>query len=301
MMTQLVNASLFAVAMLGPLAAPAMACDGLRAASEAVNRGDEAGARAAASAEQTKDCSAAEIALTRRVAALATFNRVATAVGQGARLDRFEPELAAASKDAGGPWQVLDALGDINRERKNYETAATYYQQALEDAANEELTPEWMAPDKDYILRLDRLASEMRLAAAKPVKLALRGACKFSYRGVSIRKKATPVRYVFGTAEFTPEGLQSAKDLFECLKSAKPPAITLIGHTDPVGTAAANMALSVARAEALAKYLVDAGYPGTWTVVGKGEEEPFKPDDASAYDEEMLYQLDRRVEVDVEK
>ncbi|WP_077961399.1 OmpA family protein [Ensifer adhaerens] len=295
------RAFLLASAVLAVFIAPAKACDGLRLASEALNRADEAGIKVAADPANMKGCSATEIALTRRVAALATFNRVAAAVGQGAKLETFEAELTAASRDAGGPWQILDALGDIKRERKDYDAAATSYQQALEDAANEELTPDWMAPDKAYIERLDRLASEMRLAATRPVKLAARGACKFSYRGVSIRKKATPVRYVFGTAEFTPEGLESAKDLFECLKSAKPAAITLIGHTDPVGTAEANMALSVARAKALAQYLVDAGYPGTWTVVGKGEDEPFKPDDPSAYSEEMLHQLDRRVEVDVGK
>ncbi|MEI3853747.1 MULTISPECIES: OmpA family protein [Ensifer] len=298
-MAKVIRSLILASAMVLPVAAPAMACDGLRQASEALNRGDEAAARAAAAPERVAGCSPTEIALTRRVVALATFNRVAAAVGQGAKLESFEGDLTTASRDAGGPWQILDALGDISRERRDYEAAATYYQQALEDTANEELTPDWMAPDKDYILRLDRLASEMRLAATKPVRLAARGACKFSYRGISIKKKATPVRYVFGTAEFTPEGLQSAKDLFECLKSAKPPTITLIGHTDPVGTTEANKALSIARAEALAHYLVDAGYPGTWTAVGKGEEEPFKPDDPSAYDEAMLHQLDRRVEVDV--
>ena len=295
------RAFLLASAVLAVFTAPVMACDGLRLASEALNRADEAGTKVAADPVNMKGCSATEIALTRRIAALATFNRVAAAVGQGAKLETFEAELTAASRDAGGPWQILDALGDIKRERKDYDAAATSYQQALEDAANEELTPDWMAPDKDYILRLDRLGSEMRLAATKPVKLAARGACKFSYRGVSIRKKATPVRYVFGTAEFTPEGLESARDLFECLKSAKPAAITLIGHTDPVGTPEANMALSLARAKALAQYLVDAGYPGTCTVVGRGEDEPFKPDDPTAYSEEMLHQLDRRVDVDVGK
>lgn len=298
-MAKVIRSLILASVLALPVAVPAMACDGLRLASEALNSGAEAAARAAAAPESVAGCSAAEVALTRRVAALATFNRVAAAVGQGAKLESFEGELATASRDAGGPWQILDALGDISREHRDYAAAATYYQQALEDSANEELTPDWMAPDKDYILRLDRLASEMRLAAAKPVKLAARGACKFSYRGVSIKKKATPVRYVFGTAEFTPEGLQSAQDLFECLKSTKPPTITLIGHTDPVGAAEANMALSLARAKALAQYLVDAGYPGTWTAVGKGEDEPFKPDDPSAYSEEMLHQLDRRVEVDV--
>ncbi|OKP77432.1 hypothetical protein BTE77_13825 [Ensifer adhaerens] len=295
------RAFLLASAVLAVFTAPVVACDGLRLASEALNRADEAGTKVAADPVNMKGCSATEIALTRRIAALATFNRVAAAVGQGAKLETFEAELTAASRDAGGPWQILDALGDIKRERKDYDAAATSYQQALEDAANEELTPDWMAPDKAYIERLDRLASEMRLAATKPVKLAARGACKFSYRGVSIRKKATPVRYVFGTAEFTPEGLESARDLFECLKSAKPAAITLIGHTDPVGTPEANMALSLARAKALAQYLVDAGYPGTWTVVGRGEDEPFKPDDPTAYSEEMLHQLDRRVDVDVGK
>ncbi|RAS06127.1 OmpA family protein [Ensifer adhaerens] len=295
------RAFLLASAVLAVFTAPVMACDGLRLASEALNRADEAGTKVAADPVNMKGCSATEIALIRRIAALATFNRVAAAVGQGAKLETFEAELTAASRDAGGPWQILDALGDIKRERKDYDAAATSYQRALEDAANEELTPDWMAPDKAYIERLDRLASEMRLAATKPVKLAARGACKFSYRGVSIRKKATPVRYVFGTAEFTPEGLESARDLFECLKSAKPAAITLIGHTDPVGTPEANKALSIARAEALAHYLVDAGYPGMWTVIGKGEEEPFKPDDPTAYSEEMLHQLDRRVDVDVGK
>jgi outer membrane protein OmpA-like peptidoglycan-associated protein len=295
------RAFLFASAVMAVFTTPATACDGLRLASEALNRADEAGTKVAADPVNMKGCSATEIALTRRIAALATFNRVAAAVGQGVKLGTFEAELTAASRDAGGPWQILDALGDIKRERKDYDAAATSYQQALEDAANEELTPDWMAPDKAYIERLDRLASEMRLAATKPVKLAARGACKFSYRGVSIRKKATPVRYVFGTAEFTPEGLESAKDLFECLKSAKPAAITLIGHTDPVGTPEANMALSLARAKALAQYLVDAGYSGTWTVVGRGEDEPFKPDDPTAYSEEMLHQLDRRVDVDVGK
>lgn len=292
---------IFASVALLPLGDPASACEALVKASHALNAGDEAGARAASSAESTKGCSSTEAALTRRVAALTAFNRIANAVGAGARLETFESELQSVRNDVGGPWQILDALGDIDRQRKNYESAATYYQQALEDSANEQLTPEWMAPDKAYILRLDRLASEMRLASAKPVKLAMRGACKFSYRGVAIRKKATPVRFVFGTAEFTPEGLQSAEDLFECLKSAKPASITLTGHTDPVGAPEANKKLSLARAEALAHYLVDAGYKGTWTTVGKGEEEPFKPDDPSAYDEAMLHQLDRRVEVDVEK
>ncbi len=280
---------------------PAMAaCTALNDVADTMNAGDEAGSRAIAAADFAGSCSPDEMALIDRIAALATFNRVVGAVGQGSRLVEFNDELETLQKSVAAPWQVLDALGDINREKKNYESAAQYYQLALEDASNETLTPDWMAPDENYIRRLDHLASEMRLVAEKPVKLAMRGACKVNFRGVSLKKKSTPVRYVFGTAEFTPEGEQAAKDVSECLKSVKPASITLIGHTDPVGSPEANRILSLQRADALGHYLVSAGYTGKWKSVGRGEDQPFKPDDASAYDEPTLHQLNRRVEVDVE-
>jgi OmpA-OmpF porin, OOP family len=288
--------SLLALFAAGPAFA---ACDVLTQVAEATNAGNEALAKQIAGG-QAPDCTADDKAMINRVAALASFNRIVGAVGQGANLADFEPELETIRTSNAAPWQVLDALGDINRDRRNYEAAARYYQLALEDASNEVLTPGWMAPDAKYIARLDRMATEMRLAAPRPVKLAMRGGCKISYRGVSLKKKSTPVRYVFGTAEFTPQGLESAKDLSECLKSVKPKAITLIGHTDPIGGAEANRALSLARAEALGQYLAAEGYAGEWKTVGKGEDEPFKADDASAYDEETLNQMHRRVEVDVE-
>ena len=292
----MVSATLLTLLAAAPASA---ACDALGAMADAANAGNEALARQIAGRPKP-GCTTDDKAMIARIAALASFNRIVSAVGQGANLSDFEQELETIRTSNTAPWQVYDALGDINRDRRSYEAAARYYQLALEDASNEVLTPGWMAPDDKYIARLDRMATEMRLAAPKPVKLAMRGACKISYRGVSLKKKATPVRYVFGTADFTEEGLQSAKDLSECLKSVKPKAITLIGHTDPIGGADANRTLSLARAETLAAYLVTEGYGGEWKTVGKGEDEPFKPDDANAYDEDTLNQMNRRVEVDVE-
>lgn len=287
----------FVVAGALPAAA---ACEAVTGVVEAFNAGDEDKARTIAAAADGTTCSANERTLVGRVAALTTFNRIATDVGNGGRLSDHQADLEDLQKRFGGPWQVFDALGDLAREHKDYEAAARLYQLALEDGANETLTPDWMAPDPDYILRLDRLAGEMRLASPRPVQLAMRGGCKVSFRGVAIKKKSTPVRYVFGTADFTPEGVEAAKDLAECLKSVKPAAITLIGHTDPVGSAESNYRLSLARAETLAAYLQTAGFPGRIATVGKGEDEPFKPDDATAYDTETLNQLHRRVDVDVE-
>lgn len=297
MLKRSLAATLFVLAGAAPAAA---ACDAFTGVVEALNAGDEQKAHALAETAGTANCSANERALTGRVASLVTFNRIVAAVGAGGKLSDHQQALEDLQRQYGGPWQVLDALGDLARERKDYEQAARFYQLALEDGSNETLTPDWMAPDEQYILRLDKLASEMRLAAPRPVQLAMRGGCKVSFRGVKIKKKSTPVRYVFGTADFTPEGIEAAKDLAECLKAVKPTSITLIGHTDPVGSADANYRLSVARAETLKGYLSSNGYAGTITVVGKGEDQPFKPDDASAYDTETLNQLHRRVEVDVE-
>ena len=289
--------TVFALAGAAPAAA---ACDAYTGVTEAFNAGDEQKARSIAETASTANCSANERTLTGRVASLTAFNRIATTVGNGGKLADHQQELEDLQRQYGGPWQVYDGLGDLARERKDYEQAARFYQLALEDGSNETMTPDWMAPDEQYILRLDKLAGEMRLASPRPVQLAMRGGCKVSFRGVTIKKKSTPVRYVFGTADFTPEGIEAAKDVAECLKAVKPAAIQLIGHTDPVGSAEANYKLSLARADALKTYLYDSGYAGTITTVGKGEDEPFKPDDASAYDTETLNQLNRRVEVDVQ-
>jgi OmpA-OmpF porin, OOP family len=297
MLMRSLAATLFLLVGAAPAAA---ACAAFTGVIDAFNAGDEQKARSLAETAGTANCSANERTLVGRVASLTAFNRISTAVGNGGMLSDHQQELEDLQRQYGGPWQVFDALGDLARERKDYEQAARFYQIALEDGSNETLTPDWMAPDEQYILRLDKMASEMRLAAPRPVKLAMRGGCKVSFRGVTIKKKSTPIRYVFGTADFAPEGVEAAKDLAECLKTVKPGSITLIGHTDPVGSADANYKLSLARAETLKTYLYDAGYAGTITTEGKGEDQPFKPDDASAYDTETLNQLHRRVEVDVQ-
>ncbi|MDO9418599.1 OmpA family protein [Pararhizobium sp.] len=274
------------------------ACDAMTKVIEAFNARDKTTAVTIARGDKT-GCSPKDATVVGRIAALTAFNDIFAVVSKGGNLFDHEKELLSLKTDFGGPWQIFDALGDINRDRRNYADAGAFYQTALENADDTALTPDWMAPDEAYIVRLDHMATEMRLASSTPVKLAMRGACKTKFRGVALKKKSTPVRYVFGKSDFTEDGLKAAKDLYECLKSVQPYSITLIGHTDPVGSSQANKALSLARADALAKYLVAEGYTGQYKTEGKGEDDPFKPDDASAYDAETLNQLNRRVEVDV--
>ena len=99
---------------------------------------------------------------------LAAFNRISTAVGNAAGSPITSGSWRACRNSIGGPWQVFDALGDLARERKDYEQAARLYQLALEDGSNETLTPDWMAPDEQYILRLDSWRA--RCALPRPAR-----------------------------------------------------------------------------------------------------------------------------------
>jgi OOP family OmpA-OmpF porin len=82
--------------------------------------------------------------------------------------------------------------------------------------------------------------------------------------------------------------------------------ITVEGHTDRLGTAAYNLALSARRAEVVKAYLVSAGgfNAAKLTAVGHGESRPVtKPEDCKGNRPTpqliACLQPDRRVEVEV--
>ncbi|MBX9811244.1 MAG: OmpA family protein [Burkholderiales bacterium] len=93
-------------------------------------------------------------------------------------------------------------------------------------------------------------------------------------------------------------------DLARVLQGAKYEVILAIGHTDRIGTQAYNQKLSVRRAEAVKKYLVDKGIePNRIYAEGKGETQPVtKPGDCKGKRGKALIaclQPDRRVDVEV--
>lgn len=71
--------------------------------------------------------------------------------------------------------------------------------------------------------------------------------------------------------------------------------VMVIGHTDRVGSAQGNDALSVKRAEAVRDLLVEAGIPaGKLEVAGRGEREPLVPTE-----DEVAEAQNRRVEINI--
>jgi outer membrane protein OmpA-like peptidoglycan-associated protein len=79
--------------------------------------------------------------------------------------------------------------------------------------------------------------------------------------------------------------------------SAKGREIILVGHTDAKGDADYNLRLSQSRAMVVKEYLLKNGYRGTIRAEGRGEEQPYEPDDKSAYSEAERDQMSRRVEL----
>jgi outer membrane protein OmpA-like peptidoglycan-associated protein len=73
------------------------------------------------------------------------------------------------------------------------------------------------------------------------------------------------------------------------------PEVTVIGHTDRVGKAEANDALSIKRAQILRTMLIAQGVPSTAIeAAGRGEREPLVPTA-----DEVAEPKNRRVEISV--
>ncbi len=108
----------------------------------------------------------------------------------------------------------------------------------------------------------------------------------------------------FDKADLRPEGRSMLDDLTRVLQGATYEVILAIGHADRIGSAGYNQKLSVRRAEAVKKYLVDKGIaPNRVYAEGKGETQPLtKPADCRMKNRKALIaclQPDRRVDVEV--
>ncbi len=217
-----------------------------------------------------------------------------------------EAQLLSAL-EYGRPWQVLATLGDVLQARKDYAGATKRYQDALTEIDSTESTPS--APPPATILAVRKKAEQSGLLAASYVPTARTrdnrnaGLAAVSLRGVAIEAVALPVEFVFGKTEFTDKGSRAMADMIEFVNNQNPaPASVMIeGHTDPVGSDASNMALSLARARTVAQALRQGLKPDRVSLriaaVGKGETQPYQPDDPSKFTQDELYQMSRRVEL----
>lgn len=94
---------------------------------------------------------------------------------------------------------------------------------------------------------------------------------------------AMPVRFAFDSAELTPEARASLDRVARVLQSEvmSNSTIAVEGHADAKGSAAYNLALSRARAAAVANYLNQVHGIPAWRLEasGLGESQPYNPAD----------------------
>jgi len=99
--------------------------------------------------------------------------------------------------------------------------------------------------------------------------------------------------FVFASAlELTPESIGVLEQLKAAIAKRPAPEITVIGHTDQVGSLEFNDALSLQRAQAVRALLQASGIQATMEVAGRGEREPLFPTD-----DEIAEAANRRVEI----
>jgi len=284
------------------LTTEASACDALSASWEALQAQDtnalldlEAGAENDPTCRaQHRDQIGRWVALGLRAKAMAEADSLADA----------RPDLLEAL-DHGRPWQVTATLGDAAREDKDFAAAAVYYQEALSDllVLSHPSSPYWDQPPDPRIARMiKQRTDEMRLSADTFVSASGRPACQVQSMGMWAAEIVAPIRFETDSDAFTDMGRDAAEELFECLATLNPDEvreIRILGHTDPRGSDAYNKALSERRAEAVRAYLIRRGLKLPYTIEGRGESDRFQADDPDFYSQEELYQMDRRVEVDV--
>lgn len=98
---------------------------------------------------------------------------------------------------------------------------------------------------------------------------------------------ARPVTFLLyfleGKDEFTPDSEREVERIFAEIAARSDPAISVIGHTDAVGTMQYNDQLSLQRARRVREDLTRRGIPDSYIeIAGRGKREPLVRTDADA-------------------
>lgn len=105
------------------------------------------------------------------------------------------------------------------------------------------------------------------------------------------------VEFDFGKATLRPQSYATLDDLIEWLTRKPDERIEIGGHTDNVGTAAKNKALSLERAKSVVGYIIAKGIAADRiTAKGYGADEPIEENDS-----EEGRQKNRRTEVKIQE
>lgn len=109
-----------------------------------------------------------------------------------------------------------------------------------------------------------------------------------------------PIRFKTGSADLESSGRYEAETVANFLLANQVEIITLVGHTDEVGSEAYNLELSLRRAESVRLFLLSRGVKARILVDAKGETSPPELVDQTIYSIEERRAIARRVELVLE-
>jgi OOP family OmpA-OmpF porin len=114
-------------------------------------------------------------------------------------------------------------------------------------------------------------------------------------RAVDVELSQGTLSFATGEAVLDPSDHTVLDRLATLLKETPDAQVEIVGHTDAVGTAASNQALSEARAQAVKAYLVEHGVSADrLTARGEGEDNP-SGDNTTAAGRQLNRRIDFRV------
>ena len=112
----------------------------------------------------------------------------------------------------------------------------------------------------------------VELATISAEQLVDNQACQQQLNALTATSK---VNFQTGKALVLPDSFALLDQFTQQVRRCPEASISVIGHTDNTGDAQANQALSLARAQAVLKHIVDSGVPSErFSAIGKGSSEP---------------------------
>jgi outer membrane protein OmpA-like peptidoglycan-associated protein len=196
-------------------------------------------------------------------------------------------------------WGTQAVHGDIAAHRHQWQTAAQFYNQAVDLLADPQATPK--SPKPSVIKKVYRLASEAQILAGRLDTIIDSsgkgsGMMRDQVRGVVFKKRLIPIPFESGKITLDEKDQHAVQRLATYLKQKNAAQVTLIGHTDSNGSHALNDNISKQRALAVKKYLQNAGVITKITTIAKGKREPLQLANRAIYVPDEIDVLNRRVE-----
>ncbi len=162
----------------------------------------------------------------------------------------------------------------LQAQSRHYANQAQQAQQIAQQAQQAAQQAGQLAVTQEHAAKLARREARLAIAAVRTMRAQLDHLAA-SQGAQGMQMTLGDYAFAIGQAALRPQAQVHLGKLIQFVKSAPNKSILVIGYTDSRGQPSANLALSRARARAVAHTLIDAGVKaGRIHVIGRGKADP---------------------------